>query len=212
MVRKLCFLGLSLVLCLVVNRIKAQNFYLEIAYSYNLNDSVDSRVQQFAPKEAIVWGNEKIQFQRLSFGLIEILRVAHLGQDSVDHYLNLLGKKIRYRESYAAADSMQFSFTATSKSDSLGGMSFPMAIGHFKDKKFPVYYIPGYGSAFFPRFKALKGIPVQYKLSGIDPGVDALVYVKKASNKIPADFKLSPPTGHETISREEMEKMFGFFK
>ncbi len=190
---------------------ETNSFFVTIKYDYKKLDSVSTMQQQFLPKEAIVWGNDTVMYQRLKMGMFEVLRRATPNSDSIDHYINIFGNKILYREVYEMDSVNTFDFKYTEKTNKVDGKPLPMAIGLYKNRKFPVFYIPNQGNQFFPRFKKLKGMPVQYKLEGIQEGMDVLVYAKQYQEAIPEEYSLATPEGYNLKTRTEVRDMFGFF-
>lgn len=188
------------------------NFYAQLVYEYSNLDSFSIMQQKFMPGGTIIYGNDSVLYQTFTIGFLDIVRKVTKDQDSVEHFINALGKKIKFRAVFDLASDDYADFKYSTVTDTIQNVALPIAIGNYRGTEFPCYYIKGIPNNFFPRLSRLKGIPLQYKLTGMDKGLNALVFVKELKRSIPDGIHLRDPEGYEEATEEELESIRGYFK
>lgn len=208
MVRIAFFLFSITLVCSVQSQSKT--FAAELIYSYDKTDSLNLIQQQFLPQGCVLYGNENRVVQKINFGMVSMVRVADIGQDSIYNFVSAMGNKVWYKSAIPVADN-PFNISLTEKKIEKEHYTLDLAIGVNKEKKFPIYYLAEINAPLFPRFKNLSGIPLQYKLEGVEKGMDILVYIKWFKNQIPEEYSLELPDGYRKATREDFENFSGFF-
>ncbi|TXC81990.1 hypothetical protein [Luteibaculum oceani] len=200
----------NLLVLTVLSFAQDQSFAVELQYSYSKTDSLNLIQQQFLPKGCILYGNDKRVVQKINFGMVSMIRIADAGSDSILNYVSAMGNKVWYK-SPTPVEEKPFEIKLTDKKITKEAYTLDLAIGVNKGKKFPIYYLKGINTPLFPRFKHLAGVPLQYKLEGIEMGMDILVHILWYKNNIPNDLNTELPSGYRKATKEDFENFSGFF-
>lgn len=188
-----------------------RKFYAELQFQHRNTDSLPMMQRNFLPEMTRIYANDSIIVQIIEMPFGSMIRREVAGQDSIENYVSFLGNKLLIMSATPDFDEVVRT-KATQKKKLIKEFELEVAIGTYKGKEFPIYYVQGKPSGLFSRFKNLAGIPLQYKLGPLEKGLETLVFIKELSRSLPEDFKFTAPQGYERVSKEEINNFASFFK